>query len=162
MLTHEFIFSPATHQSPRAGSSWRTLVSISTTRGTSFTVSCYPFFTMLTSLFIIPVAAQSHLQTGKCPTNFPQMENTVHRINVTASSSIEFPRFHRSVLYFPQTLSPSTMAPSLNRVGSLLAKPKDSNLLLTSSAESTSLFTYMSSTYADVAFSSAHPVLRLS
>ena len=49
-------------------------------------------------------------------------------------------------------LRPSATAPSPYQEGSLLTKPKDSTLLLTSSAENTSSFTYMSSTYADVAF----------
>ena len=87
--THEFMSSPATHQSPWAGSSWHTLVSISTTicfRGASFTVYCHPFVTKLDCLFIIPMATRSHQQIGKCPTNFPQKENPVHCISVTGSS----------------------------------------------------------------------------
>ena len=98
-LTQEFISFPATHQSPWAGSFCHTLVSISTIiclREASFTVSFHPFVTMLAHLFIIPVTAQSHPQTGKCPTNFPQMENTMCHVIVMGIFGIEFPCFHHT------------------------------------------------------------------
>ena len=96
--THKFISSPVTHQPPGGGSFWCTLVSISALGRAFFTVSYHPFVTMLAHLFIIPVTVRSHPQIGKCPTNFPQMENTLHCVSVMGSSRTEFSCFHHSVL----------------------------------------------------------------
>ena len=150
--THEFISSPAMYTSPWAGSSWCTLVSISTTiclRGASFSVIPFICFHACSS-FYHSCGCMEPPTDRKISHQLSTEGNTVHCVSIT-SSRTEFSCFHCSVLCSLQSLSPSKMVSSLSWVGTLLDNPKDSNLLLTSSAESISLFMYMLLTYADVA-----------
>lgn len=67
------------HQSRRVGSSWCTLMitlAIIFLRWMSFSVSPHPIVTAVAHLFYISIAAQRYPKTGKCPTNFPQIEKT--------------------------------------------------------------------------------------
>ena len=83
-------------------------------------MSSHPFLTAVARLFSTPVAARSHPQTGKCPTNLPRIENVMRRVNTLGNSGTGLPRFHRKVLHSSQTSSPNTSAASFKRVGSLL------------------------------------------
>ena len=133
------------------GSLWHTLTStlaISCLRRISFMVSFCPFVTMLAHLFIILVTVQSHLQTGKCPTNFPQVEKTARHVSVTGSPELSF---YCNVLCSLQTSSPTSRVPSFNHVGLLLVT-EDSSFFLTSSAGIMSSFTHISFTFAHIAF----------
>ena len=97
-------------------------------------------------LFSTPVATRSHPQTGKCPTNLPQIKNVMLRVNTLGNAGIGLSHFHRKVLHSSQTSRPNTSTPSFKRLGSLLIKPKDCSFIWTTSADIMSSLTYMLST----------------
>lgn len=107
-VSFQYHTSLVIHQSPQAESSWRILVIILANiclRGMLFTVSPHPFVTAVSHLFIPPsFLARSHLQTGKCPNNFLQVEKTLWYYVITAKGPrTALPRFHHRVLCFPPT-----------------------------------------------------------
>ena len=74
---------PSTHHFPCMGSSWRTLATTSViivVNRTSVTLSFQPFIMSAALLLIIAANTLSYLTTGKCPTSFPQNENTLRLV----------------------------------------------------------------------------------
>lgn len=63
--------------------------------------------------------SEPHPQIGKCPTSLPQMENTMRRVSTPENSGTVLPRFHRSVLHFPEISRPNTKGPILHSLGIL-------------------------------------------
>ena len=118
---------PSTHYFPRTGSFCRTLATTSViivVNGTSVYSSSQPFVMSAALLLMNDAATLSHLTTGKCPTNFPQNENTLRRVRTCGTLGTLFPRSHICILSFSRTVRPSTRAPFCSRSGSLLFSPK--------------------------------------
>ena len=138
--TYAFNSSLDMLQFPRTGSSRVTLASTSSMirlGEASSARSSHLLITAVTHLFRTLAIMHSQPQTGKWPTNFPHMENMVWRVISAGGSGITVP-------CSPQTLRPSTLAPCFRCSGSSQVKSKDSNFTLTSPADITSSFTYMS------------------
>ena len=151
--THTFSSSPCTHQSPFAGSSCFTLAMVSFTMRTnrsSIVSSSQPLVTALVFLFMVPVVAWVHPHTGRCPTSFPHREKTAGLVKTSGTSGTAVPRPHFKVPRSCRTFRPKTWAPSSKRSGSLHIRPNSASCDLTRDDDTTSLFTYMSSRYADV------------
>ena len=154
---------PSTHHFPRTGSFWRTLATTSViivVNGTLVTSSSQPLVTSATLLLMNDAATLSHLTTGKCPTNFPQNENTLRQVRTCGTLGTSFPHSHISILSLSQTVTPSTRAPFCSNSGSLLFSPKLAKCCFTLVAETMSSLMKTLSMYAEVACR-MHRLLRV-
>ena len=115
--TQMFSFSLLAHQSPWERSSCHTLNRVSSTmwiRRASAASSSYPWLTVQVLHFITPVAACSHLHTGRWLESFPHREKMVHCVITLGMSGPAVPCLHNSKL--------STQAPFSSHYMSLQTK----------------------------------------
>ena len=85
---------PSIHNFPHTQSPWHTLATTSViivVNRTSVTLTSQPFVMSATLLLMNAAATLSHLTTGKCPTSFPQNENTLRRVRTCGTLKTSFP-----------------------------------------------------------------------
>ena len=140
---------PSTHYFPCTGSSWRTLAMTSViivVNRTSVPLSSKPFVMSAALLLMNATATPSHLTTGKCPTSFPQNENTLCRVRTCGTLGTSFPCSHISMLPSSRTVKPSPST-ILQPLQFLLSSPKLAKCYLTLVAEVISSLIKTSSMY---------------